>query len=224
VIYMNEGERSSEDSTQIDATDGWAWPSTGSGFVLDWTITYDNVTELWTYTYEVSSASDGLSKNLSSFIVAVSDGALTGEFTDLRDNMVGVDTWGDDGVSDVEIPGGTMYGLKFGPGDTFSFTTARSPVWGNFYAQDGKDKQDDGTLIVVRAYNDEWDLYNGDAFPAGSSGNIDPYFGKILVPDSDELIPPTNIPEPGLSVLALGAFLAGVFARRRKGKDQKEAS
>jgi len=45
------------------------------------------------------------------------------------------------------------------------------------------------------------------------------YTNWILTPDTE---PGLIVPEPGLSVLALGAFLVGAFTRRRKGKDDED--
>jgi len=105
-----------------------------------------------------------------------------------------IDTWGDEGGSNPNIPA-PLWGMKVTPAGnatslTFSFDSNRVPVWQNFYAKDGSDDQ-----APVYAYNTGF----------GQTGTS--YY--VAAPD-------TVIPEPGFyGVLALG--LAGLYmaARRR---------
>lgn len=137
---------------------GGYWPYS---FGISWNISQDSDTNLWTYEYTLSATR----KEVSHFIIEVSDGASQDDFSQLSANGVslsfgnkleGPDYWGNDshGKSDSDYPSSThMYGIKFDTGGlpvTYQLTTSRDPVWGNFYAKGGN----------VYAYNNALALDN----------------------------------------------------------------
>jgi hypothetical protein len=124
---------------------------------LSWTITAPaNATQPWSYSYTLADGDGGaLQKAISHSLLEVSptidDGNLASLFPSLPGiDEAGVEYWGDEGNSTPGIPS-LLYGLKFtaqGGTVSFSFTTFRSPIWGDFYSKDGKNQQQD-----VYAYN-----------------------------------------------------------------------
>jgi hypothetical protein len=105
---------------------------------------------------------------------------------------------------------GAMKGLKIdapvlddGYVLNFSFTSTRSPVWGDFYAKSGKDNG-----IWVTAWNVGFG--NPDTDPA-----VGPYSGSeqnhILRPDT------ITVPEPGILILlGIGIAAVGIASRRMR--------
>lgn len=89
----------------------------------------------------------------------------------------------------------SIYGVKFDEGlSTYTFFSARNPVWGNFYAK----KANDGL----------WNL--GLETAHSSSGNT-----LYFVPRPDTDSPAGQIPEPG-TLLLLGAGLLALGLIRRR--------
>lgn len=181
------------------------WPSV---FTIQWDITQDLATSLWTYEYTMFSAR----KDISHFILELTGGEGLGDILDPRVQFGGgewqsfpVDgprEWdGSNGNSDPGWPEGTsMYGVKFDTGSnylTYAFETMRDPVWGNFYAKSGK-------------HNDQWVHVYNNAF-AIENFESDNKLDFIVRPDGGSN--PPVVPEPASSVL----FIAGsaVFAYRR---------
>jgi len=116
----------------------------------------------------------------------------------------------DPGKSNPGLPDG-IYGGKFDFSGDFTvlvieFSSLRMPVWGDFYAKDGKTDQGQ---IDVYAYNAGFgvdppkDPMDPEYVPPSST----PYNNKILVPDTD-------IPEPATLITVL--LGAGMVAGRRK--------
>lgn len=198
-LYSGRIYFSSTPGTGLFATENWANGDTW----LNWDIT--QVDAGWSYTYQWHTAS----KNLSHLILEVTPNTTIDEFTfgdpsyasgadDLR--------WfqpTDPGDSNPGLPTG-VYGLKITPGSgttdfTFSFVTSHNPVWGDFYARDGKNRGRD-----VYAYNSGFNPGN-----AGSGNNLGAY---VAVPNG----PPTRaVPDGATTVALLGLSLAGIGAFRR---------
>ena len=188
------------DATLI-ATDGWA----GGGGTLLWTV--DNTTNsgYWTYNYTFTVARKGISH----VIIEVSENfgkndiisASSGIDPDAPKTYTPVD-----GNSNPNMPS-NLFGIKWNtPASvenlSFQWTivTDRAPMWGDFYAKDGKDNQ-----IDVYAYNINFGQSTNASLGGGNAG------GWALVPDTT-----TAVPEPATMFL-LGSGLIGLagFARKK---------
>ncbi|WP_169978966.1 hypothetical protein [Tautonia rosea] len=225
------GSRSTAD-LQVFATDPNAsagWDSSHGGFKITWEIVAVNSTTL-KYTYTITNQTGGnLGKALSNIIIQVTspDEALAAGTTGFTyDNAsttnvgsVEVGTFVGGGGSTPGLPG-TLYGIKFNTtGDpaqfTFSFETTKVPVWGSFYAKDGKSDQ-----LEIYAMNQG--LYGTD----GTNGSSRPGSGDdvrlwIATPNGENFTPgPLPIPEPSSLALAIGCIAPlatiGVIRRRRQ--------
>lgn len=177
------------------------WPYS---FTIEWDISYDMGSALWTYEYTLSATK----KDISHFIVEISDFSGEGSFYDVKINgdpaeFEGPSLWGGrQGNSNPSIPA-DFYGIKFDGGGstvTYSFTTGLDPVWGNFYAKSGKDKGN-----WVHTYN--------NALGHESMNKLD------FIPRPDGGSNPPVVPEPVSSLL----FIIGivVFGGRLYWKKRK---
>ena len=143
------GSRTSPSTSGVFATDGWD----NGAFTIDWTIKYDTVAKDWTYTYSI----DAENKDLSHWILQLHQHDASGDdLTSYWQGIFGCDNvgvWGPDknGTSDAGMPA-DMFGVKFSTATPATFTTPQEPVWGNFFAKDGKEKVA-GDHINVYAYN-----------------------------------------------------------------------
>jgi hypothetical protein len=180
---------------------GGLWPFS---FSISWNVSQDITSDLWTYEYTLSATS----KDVSHFIIEVSDGAAQDDFSQVfasgiplsfgdEDSILeGPAFWGlNQGNSNPGYPSSSeIYGIKFNVGglsSTYQLTTNRSPVWGNFYTNGGKDK-DSG--LFVHAYNSALAINSYD-----SDEKID----FIVRPNGTPIVP-----EPGSAIL----FLTGSAA------------
>lgn len=180
----------------VVATPNWNTPGTW----LHWNITRteDN---LWHYEYVWKT--DGA--NLSHIIVELSYGAAAQDFSNWAYSYSGVQKGDpefgyfsptDPGNCNPGLPG-SIYGFKLNPvADTrtfgFSFDTWRSPVWGDFYAKDGKHNKGDSNGEFTYAYNtgftavDANDGYhiarpNGQSTPVNDAGLTATLLGLALI-------------------------------------------
>jgi hypothetical protein len=201
----------------IVATPSWETVSLG------WTVT-QLVNQTWRYNYDLFVSQGATQqKNISHMLVEASLGftecdilttnwvSCTPKATDIE-----VQQWTDQ-QGNPSIPG-PLYGIKFNtvtplPGSStgthwlVQFDTTRAPVWGDFYAKDGKTSGTD-----ITAWNAGFLLVDPTDGPAnGSISN------KLLRPDSTETLP--SVPEfsaPMLASLAGLIPLLGAALRRRK--------
>lgn len=172
---------------------------------ISYTVSQATVGGPWTYSYTFSVEA----KDISHFIIETSP-----SFTE--DNLLSIN-WsvchGTYSIEDNKDNNGNpymptdLYGIKFTPGDvldaTVTFTSDREPVWGDFYARDGKTG---GTYNTV--YNTGFTATDTDpAIPPANNPN-GVLTNHILVPDT------VSAPEP----MALALVMAGgvVMLRRRK--------
>jgi hypothetical protein len=177
------------ETTKIYATGDWAADS--DNFVISWDVDFDSDTNLFRYTYSVSAPN----KELSHLLIEVSSNFTADDVEEGSSAYLGPEAFGNEGGSSPGLPVTTLYSLKFDTSDPFVIYTYRTPMFGSFYAVDGKG--DD----PVYAYNTGLD-----------PGNANDFF----IPVPDTAIP---IPEPGtLSLLASG--LIGMGALRRRGIDR----
>lgn len=197
-------------------------------------------TWLYTYTFTVPRVASGNLKEVSHFIVETS--ANVEVPPDIWDLHVGTakdagteTTWvsssnwayGDwtnaDGKSNPGLPS-ALHGVKFdGPSApdeattsyiaVYSFKANRMPVWGDFYAKDGKNGE------FVATWNTGLTSQEQDP-PAQSQDPSAPYFSTygahILVPDSAGGWTPPHAPELPPSLLAVMLPAAGLLLRRAR--------
>ncbi len=115
-----------------------AWKSS----ILRWTVEDTTYPGLWTYSYSLTVQKKGISH----VIIEVAKGF---EKQNLRRGTTArydLGTFGQQGKSNPGIPG-DICGVKWdtsGKALTYSWTvvTDRAPMWGDFYAKDGKDRDD----------------------------------------------------------------------------------
>ncbi len=195
----------------IIGTGSWDSPDT----MVSWTVQDVGVLDgyiLWQYDYTFILPE----KDLSHLIIEVSTGAVDSDFTLLSGTPDdGVGTYGQ---SNQEVPNPyipeDMYGYKFAGysiSDTISFTTTRSPVWGDFYLKSGSDGEGGWTT----AWNAGFTSFDIDPLYAPSDGSLDFH---ILRPDT--LQTTVVVPEPISSTLFLIGGAALGFRRFNKYKNK----
>ena len=150
TVYVDPGSWSglrSTDTTGIVAAGSWSGVN-NPGFQIKWDIGI-NFYGGYDYVYTISGEGGAdLGKSLSHWILEVTNPALMSDFTNINRNVeYGPDTHLPTS-GNFNMPG-SIYGFKDETtlleeemGDTlnyvFSFNTYRAPVWGDFYAKDGK--------------------------------------------------------------------------------------
>jgi len=189
------------------ATDGWASEETNLSWKVYAPTNPENTSGFWLYKYTFTVPT----KNISHMIFEVSDSFSENNIKEGSDYPV-LDIYSStsQGNSNPYMPG-EFQGIKWGPGElTLSATlvTDKNPVWGDFYAKDGKDQG-----VLVYAYNKGFTADDVDPTDAPSNGSIN---NHVLAPDTGT--PP--IPEPG-TLLLIGFGLVGIagyskFALARK--------
>jgi len=165
----------------------------------------------WHYDYEWITSG----KDLSHIIIEVTDGAKRSDFFNISVNaeLESEDprtySPSDPGNSNPGLPG-SIYGLKFEPKSEtsdfkFSFDSNHAPVYGDFYAKDGKEKIDK-VQFNVYAYN--------SGFSAAGPGDFSPS-SHTIVPDGLAVPEPTTVIAGGLLLLPLGVTAMRALRRRR---------
>jgi len=214
------GSRSTPPLSGVVGYDGWS--NDEGGFKVEWTITHE-LTGLWSYTYTFSdkNALPPPNPDVSHWIMEVSPfitmDNMSNYFTFADPSLVkGAEWWtADPNSPNSTSPGANngnpnlpadLYGIKFDFTDsTYSFLSSQQPVWGDFYAKDGRH-----TDMVATVWNTG---IGTDPVPGGS------FINYIPTPDT---LPGVFVPEPGTAVLAIGAVLAGAYARRRRRRAETE--
>jgi len=182
---------------------------------ISWAVTWTGAH--WDYSYKFSVDKPGA---ISFLIIEVSPNftcADMWDFEGFRDPCIG--QWSlQDQSSNWGMPVGGVYGIKmesFEPIDetqyaAISFSSARAPVWGDFYAKDGK---------VSREKNACWNVgfVDNDTDPSASpqNGSVQSH---ILRPDTKTTPGGGTIPEAATVVLGPSglALLVALERHRRR--------
>jgi hypothetical protein len=217
LTYTPPPPATSADGLQVGPVALNQWVNYTGG--IAWSVTDTDTSHPgspWKYTYTFGH--NGPQFGISHVIIEGSSGITAADITGLTGA-----TLTDIGLQRVTSGNPNMpedmNGLRFNPlttspfSMTWSFFSARLPVWGDFYARCGGHG---GGINFAYNYNNngvtEAGFLSPDVDPAApaSAGTPDNnYFYHILRPDS------VVVPEPGtLSLLALGAL--ALFCRRQK--------
>jgi len=188
----------------IAGVPGNSWLAGGTTF--SWWIDA-NGDGTYTYTYQLQVPDD--SKEISHMTVEVSPTFTSDNLLEVLQGTIADDQPDDypKGGSDVGMPS-PLWGIKFEGGDgstdydwMVSFLSDRAPVWGDFYAVDGK-KPGEETAI--------WNAGFAAADPLNPPAN-DSIGNHILVPDTNGYVP-----APGAVLLAsVGMVLVRHLRARR---------
>jgi hypothetical protein len=203
------GSRDTSAAGGATGTKDWA----NGGFNIAWDISFDEDTELWTYIYHVTTDR----KEVSHLLLEVTQGdggVLIGDDSSPVDE---IKTFNPGDPSNPLLPN-KLYAAKldFGSTDTiYTIVTDRAPVYGVFYAKDGKS----GGIDVVAYANalKESDYKTDEAltindFIVRPNGKHGPETDPGGDPD-----PPTNaVPEPMTASLAAVAAASLLLATRRR--------
>jgi len=189
----------SYDGGGITGTYGNFWLA--SGTALDWSVNA-NGNGTYTYTYELQVPDD--SKEISHMTIEVSPSFTSSNLLEVLQGTI-ADDQPDDYPKAGADPGmpSSLWGIKFegGAGETdydwtVSFISDRAPVWGDFYAVDGKRP---GAVTAI------WNAGFGNP-------DFDGPTDHIMVPDSTD----HTTPAPGAILLAgVGMALVRHIRTRR---------
>jgi hypothetical protein len=191
------GSRSSALGGGITATQNWA----GGGFTLSWNVTQGSP-GIWTYDYTINVSSLPQTKDVSHFILEVtSDGQPFSILGGTSAPIEGPQTYSNAQPGNPGLPN-PFYGVKFNYGGTvvnYRIVTDRAPVWGVFYAKDGKTGGHD-VLAFASALSDP-------SFRTSDTLGIDSF---IVRPDGFVVVP---LPA---GVVLLGSGLLALLGARRR--------
>lgn len=180
----------------------------GGNSILYWNVEYDSIRSLWDYSYLLDTSASG--RDISHVILETSQNVPIFITNSTASFEIGDPRWYSTGTSNPNMPDG-LFGIKWDVlNDTtlfqWSFSSNRSPMWGDFYWKDGS--------IQGRVWNagwnsgftsDDWDpcvavygLHNGSQQC------------HVLVPDT------AVVPVPGAVILGgIGLVVVGGVKKRK---------
>lgn len=197
------GSRSSPLGSGVDATQQWD----NGGFTIDWIVTA-NLNGTWTYNYSIDvTNSPSQIKNVSHFILEVTNDAFPFNILGGTSSPIeGPQVYSGTQPSNPLLPN-DLYGVKFDFGSSdgtvdYTIVTDRAPVWGVFYAKDGKTGGND---VVAYA-----NALNQADYMANESLAITDF---IVRPDGAE----SPVPIPA-AIWLFGSAVLGFFGLVRRSK------
>lgn len=166
---------------------------------LSWEIQPIDETDLWSYEYTWHTSG----ADLSHLLLEVTEEAVAEDFTDWEGAVgtgFGFYDPADPGNSNPGLPG-SVYAFKITPGGdcnafTFSFVTWHAPVWGDFFAKDGKQ-------------GGAWCMAYNAGFLADDAND------GYHIPRPNGREPWEPVPDGGSTVALLGGVLLGLGALKR---------
>lgn len=176
--------------SSLNASSVWS-----NGSSIEWNIE-QNFDNSWNYEYNIAVED----KDISHVIIEVTPNAAKSDFYNFNNgdySGIEVGLFASNENSNPNMPT-DIYGIKFegyykdSTNWTISFDTMRTPVWGDFYAKDGRS---DG----------EWITMWNDGFESEDNSQK-----HIMRPNGKDVA----VPEPG-SMILIGIGLAGVATWRK---------
>jgi hypothetical protein len=196
--------------SSVDSSDGLNVQSSGENWPtytvnISWSVTNEDTTYSsypWKYTYTFGLS--GNQSGLSHLILETSSNFTASDITGLTGASVGSTS----GIGSQRVQSGNtgmpedVYGIRFDPlttspsSITVTFWSTRAPVWGDFYAKDGRTNY---------AYN----YNNTNGVEKGfTTSDVDP----TAAPSNDSvdyhILRPDTVPEPAaIGLILLGSWL-----------------
>jgi hypothetical protein len=207
------GSRSTPSTGGVVASDGWMAGDNG-GFTISWEITTVGNNFLYQYTFTNFDETSPTTPGISHLLLEVSDNFMPADIWGATINGISVTAVGPTTFVGTNIPATTpgdnngnpnlpanLFGIKLelpamdpSPDPiTFSFTSTRAPMWGDFYVKDGKQ---DG--VIATAWN--------TAIGTDPGVNTIDFTGWIAVPNT---VTGVGVPVPP-TVWLMGSGLIGV--------------
>ena len=214
------GNRSTSNATQL--TGNLDWGPSGEGYKINWNIV--PVGSTFHYIYTITDAGGGpLNKALSHQLLEISPTITQSNISQIIYDALPSFTSDSpktftpsDGNSNPNMPG-NLYGLKFEDFEDSSlpvidFFSTRIPIWGDFYAKDGKGTNGPGNDPSFFNY-----VFN-TGFGTDPTLATTNFSAWIPIPDTHSV----QVPEPG-TWLILGSVLAVacLAATRKQGLNNK---
>ena len=193
LLWSGVASAATIEVTGSDLT-GWFWLEGNAS--ITWAIALNPDTKLFGYSYTMNAE-----KRVSDLRLETSELLTTGNVNSYFSFPVGVTVQGPQTWPEGPSPTG-LYGLKLFVhlSDTYTFTSSLAPVWGDVFLKDG-----------------DYGNYYNKGF--GTDPSSAPFTYWIPTPGPKTSSGEVIIPEPGMSVLALAALVAGAVARYRKRKE-----
>lgn len=181
----------------IGSTGAWTPAS------MAWSVT-QNVDGFWNYDYTLTVHKH----DVSHIIIETSESFMESDLLNPEGAFTSLSIgWHYPGPGNPSMPD-SIYGIKFdgtrGTSFHLSFDSWRTPVWGDFYAKDGKAQG-----VTNTVWNAGFTSADVDPSAPAAEGSFDYH---ILVPNT------TAVPEPS-SIIGLGTPLLALLLRRIKRKD-----